>query len=152
MNLNFQCKHFSELSVVEFHDIISVRLKTFVVEQNCVYQDLDGKDKKCYHLICRDGMGNIVATARILPPGISYGEVSIGRVVLQEELRGNGQGHELMNKCMAFCEKDFGRVPVRISAQKHLERFYNGHLFFSTGKDYEEDGIPHVEMLYTPLT
>jgi ElaA protein len=152
MNLNFQCKHFSELSVVEFHDIISVRLKTFVVEQNCVYQDLDGKDKKCYHLICRDGMGNIVATARILPPGISYGEVSIGRVVLQEELRGNGQGHELMNKCMAFCEKEFGRVPVRISAQKHLERFYNGHLFFSTGKDYEEDGIPHVEMLYTPLT
>ena len=151
MNLNFQCKHFSELSVVEFHDIISVRLKTFVVEQNCVYQDLDGKDKKCYHLICRDGMGNIVATARI-PPGISYGEVSIGRVVLQEELRGNGQGHELMNKCMAFCEKEFGRVPVRISAQKHLERFYNGHLFFSTGKDYEEDGIPHVEMLYTPLT
>ena len=152
MNLNFQCKHFSELSVVEFHDIISVRLKTFVVEQNCVYQDLDGKDKKCYHLICRDGMGNIVATARILPPGISYGEVSIGRVVLKEELRGNGQGHELMNKCMAFCEKEFGRVPVRISAQKHLERFYNGHLFFSTGKDYEEDGIPHVEMLYTPLT
>jgi len=152
MNLNFQCKHFSELSVVEFHDIISVRLKTFVVEQNCVYQDLDGKDKKCYHRICRDGMGNIVATARILPPGISYGEVSIGRVVLQEELRGNGQGHELMNKCMAFCEKEFGRVPVRISAQKHLERFYNGHLFFSTGKDYEEDGIPHVEMLYTPLT
>jgi ElaA protein len=152
MNLNFQCKHFSELSVVEFHDIISVRLKTFVVEQNFVYQDLDGKDKKCYHLICRDGMGNIVATARILPPGISYGEVSIGRVVLQEELRGNGQGHELMNKCMAFCEKEFGRVPVRISAQKHLERFYNGHLFFSTGKDYEEDGIPHVEMLYTPLT
>ena len=122
MNLNFQCKHFSELSFVEFHDIISVRLKTFVVEQNCVYQDLDGKDKKCYHLICRDGMGNIVATARILPPGISYGEVSIGRVVLQEELRGNGQGHELMNKCMAFCEKEFGRVPVRISAQKHLEQ------------------------------
>ncbi len=151
MNLNFQCKHFNELSVIEFHDIVSVRLKTFVVEQNCVYQDLDGKDKKCYHLICRDGMGNIVATARILPPGISYGEVSIGRVVLQEELRGNGQGHELMNKCMEFCEKEFGRVPVRISAQKHLERFYNGHLFFSTGKDYEEDGIPHVEMLYTPL-
>jgi ElaA protein len=151
MNLNFQCKHFNELSVIEFHDIVSVRLKTFVVEQNCVYQDLDGKDKKCYHLICRDGMGNIVATARILPPGISYGEVSIGRVVLQEELRGNGQGHELMNKCMEFCEKEFGRVPVRISAQKHLERFYNGHLFFSTGKNYEEDGIPHVEMLYTPL-
>jgi ElaA protein len=88
MNLNFQCKHFNELSVVEFHDIVAVRLKTFVVEQNCIYQDLDGKDKKCYHLICRDGKGDIVATARILPPGISYGEVSIGRVVLQEELRG----------------------------------------------------------------
>lgn len=151
MILNFQCKHFSELSVVEFHDIVAVRLQSFVVEQNCIYQDLDGKDKKSYHLICRDGKGNIVATARILPPGISYGEVSIGRVVLKEELRGNGQGHELMNKCMIFCEKEFGRVPIRISAQKHLERFYNGHLFFATGKEYDEDGIPHLEMLYTPL-
>lgn len=151
MNLNFQCKHFNELSVVEFHDIVAVRLKTFVVEQNCIYQDLDGKDKKCYHLICRDGKGDIVATARILPPGLSYGEVSIGRVVLQEELRGNGQGHELMKKCMQFCEAEFGKVPVRISAQKHLERFYNGHLFFSTGKEYDEDGIPHLEMLYTPI-
>jgi ElaA protein len=151
MKLNYEFKHFQELSTSEFHDIIAVRLKTFVVEQNCSYLDLDGKDKKCYHSICRDGKGNIVATARILPAGLSYPEVSIGRVVIDENLRGGGLGHELMNHCIHFIHAEFGMVPIRISAQKHLERFYNGHLFFSTGKEYLEDGIPHVEMLYTPI-
>lgn len=151
MKLNYQFKHFQELSTSEFHDIIAVRLKVFVVEQNCSYLDLDGKDKKCYHAICRDGKGKILATARIVPPGISYIEVSIGRVVIEETIRGEGLGHELMHHCIEFIHAEFGIVPIRISAQKHLEKFYNGHLFFSTGKEYLEDGIPHVEMLLTPL-
>ena len=92
-----------------------------------------------------------MASARILPPGISYEEVSIGRVVIDETIRGEGLGHELMKRCIDFIQAEFGNVPIRISAQKHLERFYNGHLFFSTGKEYLEDGIPHVEMLLTPL-
>jgi ElaA protein len=151
MKLNYQFKHFKELSTSEFHDLVAVRLKTFVVEQNCSYLDLDGKDKKCYHAICRDGQGNIVATARIIPAGLSYKEVSIGRVVIDEAFRGEGLGHDLMNECAHFIKEEFGNVPIRISAQKHLERFYNGHLFFSTGKEYLEDGIPHVEMLFTPI-
>jgi len=150
MHLDWQVKYYPELTTNEFHDIIALRLKAFVVEQNCSYLDLDGKDKKCYHLICRDGFGKVVATARILPPGISYSEVSIGRVVLDQEIRGKGIGHQLMEQSMRFINEEFGAVPVRISAQKHLENYYNSHNFFSTGKEYLEDEIPHVEMLNTP--
>ena len=149
-HLNFQIKHFKELSLIEFHDLIQLRIKIFVVEQNCSYLELDGKDKVSYHAISRNSKGEIIATARILPKGISYEEVSIGRVVIDERIRGNGEGHLLMNACMDFICEEFGRVPVKISAQSHLEKFYNGHLFFSTGKEYLEDDIPHVEMLYLP--
>jgi ElaA protein len=150
MHLDWQVKYYPELTTNEFHDIIALRLKAFVVEQNCSYLDLDGKDKKCYHLICRDGFGKVVATARILPPGISYTEVSIGRVVLDQEIRGKGIGHQLMEQSMKFINDEFGAVPVRISAQKHLENYYKTHNFISTGKEYLEDEIPHVEMLNTP--
>ena len=148
--MNFQIKHFKELSLTEFHDLIQLRVKIFVVEQNCSYLELDGKDKLSYHAISRNAKGEIIATARILPKGISYKEVSIGRVVTDESVRGKGEGHLLMNACMDFICKEFGRVPVKISAQSHLEKFYNAHLFFSTGKEYLEDDIPHVEMLYVP--
>ena len=151
MHLDWQVKYYPELTTNEFHDIIALRLKAFVVEQNCSYLDLDGKDKKCYHIICRDGFGKVISTARILPPGLSYSEVSIGRVVIDEASRGKGIGHELMVKCMAFAMDEFGKVPVRISAQKHLEQYYNKHGFTSTGKEYLEDDIPHVEMLNSPI-
>lgn len=149
MHLDWQVKYYPELTTNEFHDIVALRLKAFVVEQNCSYLDLDGKDKKCYHLICRDGFGKVVATARILPPGLAYPEVSIGRVVIDETIRGKGAGHELMKRAMDFAKEEFGAVPVRISAQKHLEKYYNSHGFVGTGKEYLEDDIPHVEMLST---
>jgi len=150
MHLDWQIKPYSELSTTEFHDIIALRLKAFVVEQNCSYLDLDGKDKKCYHLICRDGQGKVVATARILHPGTSYPEVSIGRVVVEKSIRGQNIGDELMKKCMSYVVEEFGNVAIRISAQKHLESYYGKHKFTSTGKEYLEDAIPHVEMLFTP--
>jgi ElaA protein len=150
MHLDWQVKHYRDLSLNEFHDIIALRLEAFVVEQNCAYLDLDGKDKKCYHLICRNGKGDVVATARILPPGVSYEDVAIGRVVIEEELRGQGVGHELMDRCIKFSDLEFGNAPIRISAQKHLENYYSQHDFKSTGNEYLEDGIPHVEMLLTP--
>lgn len=146
----WQVKYFPELTLNEFHDIIALRLKAFVVEQNCAYLDLDGKDKKSYHVICRDGYGNVVATARILPPGLSYDDVAIGRVVIDESIRGKGIGHDLMDQSMKYAEAEFGKVPIRISAQKHLELYYNKHGFVSSGKEYLEDDIPHVEMLYKP--
>jgi ElaA protein len=151
MHLDWQFKPFKELSLNEFHDLIALRLKTFVVEQNCSYLDLDGKDKKAYHLLVRDGKGDVVATARILHPGISYPEVAIGRVVVHPNLRGTGIGLEMMERCIRFAHEEFGIVPIRISAQKHLEEFYNKTGFISTGKEYFEDEIPHVEMLLTPI-
>lgn len=150
MVLNWEIKHYKDLTLNEFHDIIALRLNAFVVEQNCAYLDLDGKDKKSYHLICRNGMGDIVATARILPPGLSYEEAAIGRVVIDEKIRGKGIGHDLMNKSVEFALIEFGNSPIQISAQKHLEKYYEQHRFLSTGNEYLEDGIPHVEMKLDP--
>ncbi|MFY7991631.1 MAG: GNAT family N-acetyltransferase [Fluviicola sp.] len=150
MHLDWQFKPYKELSLNEFHDIIALRLKAFVVEQNCSYLDLDGKDKKAYHLILRDGKGDVIATARILHPGLAYDEVAIGRVVLDPAFRGTGVGLELMDRCIKFVYEEFGVVPIKISAQKHLESFYNKNGFVSTGKEYFEDEIPHVEMIKIP--
>lgn len=145
--LNWQFKHFNDLTLIEFHDIVSLRIKVFVVEQNCPYQELDGKDKKCYHLLCRNEKGALVGTFRILPPGLSYQEASIGRVVIDNEYRGLKTGHKMMEEALNFIEKEFGSSNVRISGQKYLENFYEKHGFTTTGKEYLEDGIPHVEMI-----
>lgn len=151
MVLNWQIKHYNDLTLNEFHDIIALRLKAFVVEQSCAYLDLDGRDKKCYHLICRNGMGDVVATARILPQSVAYSDAcAIGRVVIDETLRRQGLGHDLMDRAIEFCLVEFGKSPIRISAQKHLESYYAQHQFASTGKEYLEDDIPHVEMLFKP--
>ena len=150
MHLNWQVKHYHDLALNEFHDIIALRLDVFVVEQDCPYLDLDGKDKKCYHLICRDGKGDVMATSRILPPGISYEHTAIGRVVINKKYRGQGIGHEMMERCIQFSQNEFGNSPIIISAQKHLEEYYGKHQFVSTGSEYLEDGIPHVEMKRSP--
>lgn len=150
MHLDWQIKHYRDLNTNEFHDIIALRLEAFVVEQNIAYLDLDGKDKKAYHLICRDGKGDIIATARILPPGTVGEQTAIGRVVIKEAIRGKGVGHELMQQCVPFCVLEFGASPIRISAQKHLENYYAKHQFVPTGNEYLEEGVPHVEMIYTP--
>lgn len=148
--LNWQFKHYNDLSLNEFHDIIALRLKVFVVEQKCAYQELDGRDKRAYHLICRNGRGELVGTMRIFPEGVAYDTVSIGRFLLDTEERGKRQGHELMKEAMKFCKAEFGDVPITISAQKYLEDFYAVHQFQSTDKSYLEDGIPHIEMKYVP--
>lgn len=148
--MNFEVKDFNSLSLLEFHDLIALRIQVFVIEQNCPYQDLDGKDQKSFHLIGRNNEDEIKATARVLPAGISYPEVGIGRVVIDPSERGTGIGHLLMNACLDFIKNQYGSVAVMLSAQKHLEKFYENHHFISTGKEYLEDGIPHVEMLYLP--
>lgn len=148
--LSWQFKHFNDLSLNEFHDIIALRISIFVVEQNCPYQELDGKDKNAYHLICKNQNKEVVGSLRVLSPGVSYDEVSLGRIVLNPKERGKQQGHQMMNKAMEFIKKEFGNVSIRLSGQKHLEEFYNTHNFKSISKEYLEDGIPHVLMEYTP--
>jgi len=148
MKFEHQVKSFQELSLEEFHDIIALRIQIFIIEQNCPYQEVDGKDKLAHHLFFKNEMDEIIAVTRILPQGISYAEVAIGRVVVHEDYRGTGLGNQLMADSMNFVRDKFGEVPVRLSAQKHLENYYGNHGFKSTGKEYLEDGIPHVEMLY----
>ena len=148
MKFEHQVKSFQELSLEEFHDIIALRIQIFIIEQNCPYQEVDGKDKLAHHLFFKNEMDEIIAVTRILPQGISYEEVAIGRVVVHEKYRGTGLGNQLMADSMNFVKDKYGEVPVRLSAQKHLENYYGNHGFKSTGKEYLEDGIPHVEMLY----
>ncbi|MFA5575461.1 MAG: GNAT family N-acetyltransferase [Brumimicrobium sp.] len=150
MALNWKIKHYNDLSLNEFHDIIALRIKVFIIEQNCPYQELDGKDKKSYHLICRDNEGELVGTLRILPQGVAFKEVGLGRIVLDESVRGVNNGHQMVEEAMKFCKAEFGEVPIYMSGQKHLESFYQKHGFESTGKEYMEDNIPHVEMAYIP--
>ncbi len=147
MKFEHQVKSFQELSLEEFHDIIALRIQIFIIEQNCPYQEVDGKDKLAHHLFFKNETDEIIAVTRILPQGISYEEVAIGRVVVHEDYRGTGLGSQLMSDSMNFVRDKYGEVPVRLSAQKHLENYYGNHGFKSTGKEYLEDGIPHVEML-----
>jgi len=137
------------LSLDEFHDIIQLREIVFVVEQDCPYLDVDGKDKDALHVF-GEYEGNIVATTRILKPGKSYDEVAIGRVVTSPTVRGMGMGKQLMEESMKFVQLHFGKVPVRISAQTYLLRYYKSFGFIETGEEYLEDNIPHFEMLYKP--
>jgi len=141
---------FSELSLNELYDILALRTAVFVVEQNCVYQELDGKDSDSMHLLGYDESGELGAYLRIVAAGISYDELSLGRIVIAKTHRGKGIGNELMQQAMEFIQKEYGKVPVRISAQAHLEKFYSGQGFEKASKPYMEDGIPHIEMLYAP--
>jgi ElaA protein len=142
-------KYFDELSLMEFHDLIALRIEVFVIEQNCPYQDLDGKDIKSFHLLVKDIDEGIIGTARILPPGLSYPEISIGRVVSDKRQRNSGLGHLIMSNAMEFIKNKWdSKKSVKLSAQSHLTNFYEKHGFKSTGKEYLEDGIPHTEMKF----
>ncbi len=146
MNLRWECKPFNDLSADQMYTILCVRQEVFVLEQECLYLDADGKDRKSFHLMGFDG-DELVAYARIVEPGISYEEVSMGRILTTKSARGTGAGIELMEVGLREIESKYGKVPVRISAQTYLLKFYQKFGFESTGKEYLEDEIPHTEML-----
>lgn len=135
-------KAFAALTTAELYAILALRARVFVIEQNCVYNDVDGKDPVCRHIWAAQD-GAIAAYLRIVPPGVSFAEVAIGRVVTAPEARRGGLGKELMQRGIAAC----GAQPIRVGAQCYLERFYNELGFVRAGADYVEDGIPHLEML-----
>lgn len=127
--------------------MFALRIEVFVVEQNCPYQDADGKDLKSSHVFGTNDHGELIACARIVSPGVSYKEVSIGRVATAMTVRGSGSGKELMRKSIKAIEEKFGQVPIRISAQSYLKKFYESFGFVQVGEEYLEDNIPHIEML-----
>ena len=140
-------KKFSELSVADLYELLRLRSLIFHVEQNCAYCDLDNKDQNALHLMGYDEKSNLVAYARILPAGISYKEVSIGRVVTAAGYRGKGAGKEIMKASLKIIQELYGNVPVRIGAQCYLDKFYRELGFVPQGDQYLEDNIPHIEML-----
>lgn len=148
-SINWNYKHFSELSTLEWYAISKKRMEVFIIEQDCHYLDLDDKDIEGYHIFAKVD-GELIAYARLLAKGVSYPEVSIGRVLVVESARGKNLGHELMDKTMKFSEKEFGLSAIKISAQKHLTRFYEEHGFKVVTEEYLEDDIPHVGMLFQP--
>jgi ElaA protein len=149
MKIRWEIKKFDELSTHELYTIMQLRLAVFSVEQNCPYQDADGKDLKCHHLMGFDENNELVVYARIVPPGISYTEVSIGRVISSAKVRGTGAGRLLMKKALELIEELYGNVPVKIGAQCYLRKFYSSFGFEIAGDEYLEDNIPHIEMLRT---
>ena len=148
-DLNWVCKHYDELGKAELYQLIQLRVEIFVVEQDCPYQDLDGKDPSAYHLMGKDDQGEIVAYTRLLAPGVSYPNyASIGRVVVSEKVRKFGFGKTLMRRSVDACKELFPIHDIKISAQTYLSRFYTELGFNAIGEEYLEDGIPHVAMIY----
>lgn len=146
MMLKILTKSFSELSTKELYDILQLRAEVFVVEQNCVYQDIDGKDEKALHVI---GSKNdkIVAYCRIFKPGDYFEKASIGRVVVAANERKFGYGHIIFQHSVEAVEKHFKETSIKISAQLYLKKFYESHGFVQVGEGYLEDDIPHIAMI-----
>ena len=144
--MNWILKKFDELTVDELYAILRLRTEVFVVEQNCVFQDMDNNDQSSYHL-----MGwkhdELVAYTRLVPPGVAHEYPSIGRVVTSLTVRREGIGKELMDRSISECRKLFGNLSIKIGAQLYLKRFYNSLGFKETSDVYLEDGIEHIEML-----
>ena len=146
--MKFTCKKFEKLSVYELYDIMALRAEVFVVEQNCPYQDADGKDLDGWHLLGHNTEGGLVAYTRLLPKGVSYENyASIGRVVNSPKVRGTGAGKILMEKSIEEMKRLFPNDGVKIGAQSYLLKFYESLGFESTGEEYLEDNIPHTSMV-----
>lgn len=145
MNLIWHYKEFDKLSSQELYDIFHLRVEVFMLEQNCLYNEVDGKDPKCSHLWCtRDD--KILAYCRIVPPGVSYHEPSIGRVVSHPEFRHLKLGHRLMQNAIEIIGNHFQTDQIKISAQSYLKKFYEQYGFVQTSDEYLEDNLPHMEM------
>ncbi len=145
MSINWKIKPFEALSVVELYSLLQLRSEVFVVEQNCVYQDTDGKDGKALHLI-GEYQGKIVAYSRLFKPNDYFENASIGRVVIDKNYRDKKWGHDLMQQAIAGINTHYKETKITISAQLYLQKFYESHGFVQTSEMYLEDDIPHIEM------
>ncbi len=145
--MQIEIKTFEELSKLELYELLKLRAEIFVVEQDCVYNDLDDRDQFGMHVIGRIN-NEIAAYARVLPVNIRFQEVSIGRVVVASKHRGRSLGKNIMQTCINYVCSDGNNDNIRISAQCYLKRFYSELGFEVVSEEYLEDNIPHIEMLY----
>ena len=148
-NQNWHLKTFDQLTNQELYGILQLRTEVFVVEQTCIFQDMDGKDNgACQHIFCKND-GKVIACARILPPGTTFEEASVGRICTSPAHRGSGLGKELMRRSLEAMKRLFPGEPIRIGAQTYLNEFYKSFGFVNASDLYIEDGIEHVEMIKT---
>lgn len=149
--IHYQLKSFHELTLQELYDILKLRQEVFIVEQQCVYLDADGKDLYSYHVIGKNQADEVVCYTRLIPEGISYdGYVSIGRVINASTVRGQGQGKILMMQSLGYIKQLFPDRAIKIGAQSYLKLFYESFGFIDMNEPYIEDGIPHIIMVLEP--
>ncbi|MCH9675879.1 MAG: GNAT family N-acetyltransferase [Gammaproteobacteria bacterium] len=149
-DISWRWRHFDDLTRESLYAILQLRQEVFVVEQDCVYLDADGLDSAAYHLTGSVGdseHSEVVAYTRVVPAGLKFAELSIGRVLTSQSVRGRGVGRNLMHETLRRIELFFPGADIRISAQHYLERFYTDLGFRTESAPYDEDGIPHIEML-----
>lgn len=143
--IQFKIKPYNELSTTELYEILQLRSEVFVVEQNCVYQDIDGKDQKAIHVLgYYDGL--LAAYSRLFQPNDYFVDSSIGRVIVKASYRDKKIGHDLMKTSIVAIKDLFNETAITISAQLYLQKFYESHGFVTVGESYLEDDIPHIEM------
>lgn len=143
--MNFVVKTFEELSVNEVYKILQLRSEVFVVEQDCVYQDIDNKDQKAFHVLAFHNE-TLVAYSRIFRARDYFSVPSIGRIIVKENFRKDNLGHKLVDASINFIQENFKDDSILISAQCYLKKFYNSHGFIEEDEEYLEDGIPHIHM------
>ncbi len=136
----------SNMPSVLLHDILQLRSEIFVVEQKCIFMDVDGIDPIALHL-CGHHQGRLLAYARCIPPDVESLEAVIGRIVVRLEIRGRGLGHALVSRAVQVVRENWGDVGIRIGAQIRLKKFYESHGFLDLQEPYDEDGIGHIKML-----
>ncbi len=146
MDIEWRCVSFDKLTPIELYEIMKLRSRVFVVEQNCLFLDADDKDQYSFHLSGWNG-DNLLAYARLLPPATAYPQMSIGRVVGTPEHRNTGIGRKLMQRAIEMCCQLFGKGNIKIGAQLYLKKFYGSFGFRQTGEIYLEDGIEHIHMI-----
>jgi ElaA protein len=147
-HITWQHLSFEALSTQQLYAVLQLRSEVFVVEQNCVFQDIDGYDAQAMHVLGHAG-DQLVAYARCFNAGVKFAEASVGRVITHASLRGAGAGYALVQHAIDCVQRTWGVQPIRIGAQAHLNNFYGKFGFIKTGALYMEDGIPHTEMLRT---
>jgi ElaA protein len=145
MTLEWKIKRFEALSSIDLYNVLQLRSEVFVVEQNCVYQDIDGKDSKALHLL-GEIKGKLIAYARLFQANDYFDEASIGRVLVKATHRDQKLGHDLMKEAISAIQNNFGTTQITISAQLYLQRFYESHGFTVSSAMYLEDDIPHIQM------
>lgn len=144
--MRWTCLPFADLGVQRLYDLLALRSEVFVVEQQCVFLDIDGLDRHTWHLLGEADDNRLQAYARLIPPGLKGDDALIGRVVTSPTARGHGAGRALMHEALAHCERLWPGQAITLHAQAHLEPFYASFGFRPVGNHYMEDGIPHVEM------